>query len=278
MKNLIKTNLVKYPRLYEVCRRSYHFANFRSIAKNKIKIAERNLRLYKYFEYVYSNELDYLRQHCKDLEKSFEESKSITHKCLYFPKVDFEKSTPYSEFCSGSENSYIKHYLTKNRWAGLSSDQAFYLEATSLKRLWDIREISRLPHFPFPVLHGVSEQEFIVKMSYCGWSLDQLPIPRKPIKVNNHIQQIENIVNMLIKAKIMHLDLRSDGKNLCIEPSGKLSLIDFDIVVINNECPLSWQIARRKAIVKRFPEGYYNWAFNKINRALLKHKDKLELL
>ncbi|NWO07456.1 MAG: hypothetical protein HLX50_17730 [Alteromonadaceae bacterium] len=277
LKQKIKDVLYRYPRVYSAFERAFHFINFRSIARDKMQAQERQLRLYKYFEVVYDHEMEYLRQHCRELERGGGESLNTTRMHPYFPKVEIDSSASYIKPHPQPERSYIKHYATKNRWAGLSADQAFYLEASSLQRLLDIRSSNQLHHFPFPVLKGVSEEKLTVEMSHCGWSLDQLPRQGAPIKIKDHKLQVENIVNMLIKAKVLHLDLRSDGKNLCVDSKGNLSLIDFDIVVVNDERPLSWQIARRQSIMRRFPEGYYVWAFNKIHRALSKHSGRLEL-
>lgn len=140
------------------------------------------------------------------------------------------------------------------------------------------REASQFDHFPFPVLIKISEENLTVEMSYCGWSLDQFPWLVKPLKILNYKAQVENIVAMLVKSRVMHLDLRPDGKNLCVDREGNISMIDFDIVVINDEKPLSGQIKRRAIKTKNFPDGYQTWAVNKINRALLKYSDQLELL
>jgi len=43
-------------------------------------------------------------------------------------------------------------------------------------------------------------------------------------------RQIDCILNLLSKANITHLDLNDNGKNICINEDGHLSIIDFDIM------------------------------------------------
>lgn len=47
-------------------------------------------------------------------------------------------------------------------------------------------------------------------------------------------EQIECIIYNLKKCKIKHLDMHSNGKNICINKKGIISLIDFDIAAIDN--------------------------------------------
>lgn len=107
LKQGIKTLLTEYPRIYRVCEWVFHFANFRSIAQNKIKAQERELRLYKYFEVVYDYELEYLRQHCRELEQGKGESLNIVRIRPNFPKVEFGCSVSDIQPHPGSEKSYI---------------------------------------------------------------------------------------------------------------------------------------------------------------------------
>lgn len=277
IKNSVKKKLSKYPFLYSCGWRVYHFLNFRKIARSKIEMYRRQLRLYRYFEVIYAYELEYLREHCRKLEMFGSGSPIKNSSLTVFPRVSFTGKWAEGPNLSGN-SVYVKRYQTKNRWGGLSADQAFYLEVVSLRRLNAVRECNKFCHFPFPILIEASESDVTIKISHCGWSLDQLESVREKIRVENTKSQIENIVALLIKSEVMHLDLRPDGKNICVDPFGNLSLIDFDIVVINDERPLSWQIERRRDIVRKFPDGYYVWAVSKINRALQKHSDKLELL
>lgn len=47
-------------------------------------------------------------------------------------------------------------------------------------------------------------------------------------------EQIECIIYNLKKCKIKHLDIYPNGRNICINNKGIISLIDFDIASIDN--------------------------------------------
>ena len=47
-------------------------------------------------------------------------------------------------------------------------------------------------------------------------------------------EQLKCIIYNLKKCKIKHLDMHPNGKNLCINERGIISVIDFDAAVINN--------------------------------------------
>src|SRR5690554_7404694 len=129
----------------------------------------RQLRLSNYFEIVYANELDYLRDRCRELEETVASFSSGPESPFQarFPKPDFRKED-LTTFSSSGNDSYLKEYQTKNRWAGLTADQAFYLEVECLRRLDDIRKLNKFDHFPFPIIFEASEPNLTLRMSYCG--------------------------------------------------------------------------------------------------------------
>ena len=81
----------------------------------------------------------------------------------------------------------------------------------------------------FPTLLNYRKHSFI-KLSYQGIDLRELKKKRNVIYINNLDKQIRCIYNTLKKCKIAHLDINNNGKNICINKNGTLSLIDFDIM------------------------------------------------
>lgn len=270
----VKNCVSPWPRLSSSLSGVYHAVNFRRIARARLTMYEQQLRLHRYFESIYQAELDYLREHCRSLEKQVAKPNHSSAMPVLFPAVPEETRTTRTR-----KGIYVKHYSVKNRWAGLDERQAAYLEAESLRRLEDGGS-SRINsgHYPFPRLLSVSEADPSVVMSSCGRSLDMLDAEAGKLQVPEHKQQIAYIVDRLVHTGVMHLDLRPDGKNLCVDAHGNLSLIDFDIVALQGEPPLSYQIKRRSGIALRFPGGYEGWARSKLMRALERHQDALELL
>ena len=90
----------------------------------------------------------------------------------------------------------------------------------------------------FPILLSYNTDNYELTLSDCGYSLDiykNLINQKKiePIKINNIDEQINCIIYNLKKNRIKHLDIYN-GKNLCVNKKGTISMIDFDIASINN--------------------------------------------
>ena len=67
-------------------------------------------------------------------------------------------------------------------------------------------------------------------MSNQGIDLKTLKKKNKIFYIKNLDEQIKCIYDTLEKCQIAHLDLNDNGKNICINEKGILSLIDFDIM------------------------------------------------
>lgn len=92
-------------------------------------------------------------------------------------------------------------------------------------------------HFPKIITCNLEKYKFI--LTNCGYSLDKYELlvktkKIKPIIIKNVDEQIECIIYNLKKCKIQHLDMVYNGKNICINNKGIISLIDFDIASIDN--------------------------------------------
>ena len=110
-----------------------------------------------------------------------------------------------------------------------------------------------------------------------GLPLDQVCLNGPAIVVNNPARQIEEIVRLMEVAGVRHLDLRPDGKNLCVSHEGRLMLIDFDVAVLEGEMPLSAQVFERYSEACAHPQGYQGWASEKLHAMLELHRDRLVL-
>jgi hypothetical protein len=127
-----------------------------------------------------------------------------------------------------------------NLWNGLTRKEGFDLEKDCLiilnsnfKCLCDVK----CEHFPKIISYNADKYKFI--LSNCGYSLDKYALlvktkKIKPIIIKNMKEQIECIIHNLKNCKIKHLDLIWNGKNICINNKGIISLIDFDIASIDN--------------------------------------------
>jgi len=102
------------------------------------------------------------------------------------------------------------------------------------------------PHFPVMVSNKIKSGGHI-KMTYQGIDLQKMKRKKyllvdslSGLKTLNGLldasipRQIDCILNILYKANIVHLDLNDNGKNICINEAGHLSIIDFDIMYLKS--------------------------------------------
>ena len=94
-----------------------------------------------------------------------------------------------------------------------------------------------------------------IKMTYEGEDIQSIRRKKKIPRIKNVEAQIDCILNTLKFLNIVHLDLNDNGKNICIDSNGKISLIDFDIMYfksldsVNTLTPLMYRrISRFKEV------------------------------
>lgn len=272
-KKKVKSYFKKYPQVTRVLGFLYHVANFYRINKQRIENYEDQLRLYRYFETVYGKELDYLRDRCCELEAELEKSRPGFER-LFPTQNMLTNGLPGTSNCK--EGTFRKYYETKNRWVGMTARQRLYIESWCLKRL-NTSSPKGFESVYFPELYSVSTESSFIEMSHCGTSLDQICRNGPAIVVNNPARQIEEIVHLMEVSGVRHLDLRADGKNLCVSAEGRLTLIDFDIAVLEGEIPFSAQVFERYSEACAHPQGYRGWASEKLHAMLDSHGDRLIL-
>lgn len=87
--------------------------------------------------------------------------------------------------------------------------------------------------YHFPIIYKYEKNKYI-KMTNEGIDLKTLKQYNFKIKVKNVSEQIDCILKTLEVCNITHLDLNNNGKNICVNLNGKISLIDFDIMHMKN--------------------------------------------
>jgi len=272
-KQKAKNYFKKYPRTTKMLGFLYHVIDFYRINKRRIEIYEDQLRLHQYFETVYGKELDYLRDRCCDLEIRLENS-SPGFERLFPTRSMLPTDLPGPGNCK--EDTFQKYYETKNRWVGMTAGQRLYIESWCLKRL-NTSCSKAVASAHFPKLYRVSSESNAIEMSHCGTSLDQIYQGSPSIVVDNSAVQIEEIVRLMEEAGVRHLDLRPDGKNLCVSHDGRLTLIDFDVAILEGQMPLSAQVFERYIEACAHPQGYRGWASEHLHAMLELHSDRLIL-
>lgn len=126
-----------------------------------------------------------------------------------------------------------------SKWSGLTNKEQYILEKTCLEKLNNNFRClckNKCNHFP----KIISASGGVLKLTNCGVSLNNYKNYVKnneidPIVIKNKEEQVKCILHNLKKNKVKHLDMVTNGKNLCVSETGVLSLIDFNIASINNE-------------------------------------------
>ena len=126
-----------------------------------------------------------------------------------------------------------------SKWSGLTNKEQYILEKTCLEKLNNNFRClckNKCNHFP----KIISASGGVLKLTNCGVSLNNYKNYVKnneidPIVIKNKEEQVNCILHNLEKNKVKHLDMVTNGKNLCVSETGVLSLIDFNIASINNE-------------------------------------------
>lgn len=107
--------------------------------------------------------------------------------------------------------------------------QNFILELDCLSRINEAVDEQDLPRH-FPVLVDFDPDKLTITCSHDGESLEIL---RKPVHIPNPAAQIRQITETLAQARIKHLDMHPSGKNLLVDPKGRLTVVDFDMAQVD---------------------------------------------
>ena len=120
-----------------------------------------------------------------------------------------------------------KNSRTRFKINGMTRKQNFFLELDAISRInIAMRELGIDKHFPLLVDYSCNYKS--ITLSHVGISLKDL---QEPIFVTNVDIQIDSICKVLEAAKVKHIDMQPNGKNLVINEAGIISLIDFDMAI-----------------------------------------------
>ena len=157
-----------------------------------------------------------------------------------------------------------------NRWNGLTRTEAYNLEKECLACIKNNFEcLCKIKHNHFPELIEFDDEKYQFILSNCGISVKEYTkLKKNNIIITNKEEQVNCIVENLKKMNIIHLDMSPNGKNMCINEDGIISIIDFDIAIINNNI-LSEQI---KKLYNQYTikDNYYDNVRKKILKILNK--------
>ena len=148
----------------------------------------------------------------------------------------------------------IKKYETKNRLCHMgiiSKKSNIFYQSTYLRYKLEkeallliqknFKCVCKNKNYHFPKILNYDDNKYKLYLSINGISLNKyksflkLNINEK-IKIKNKEEQINCIIHNLNKCKIKYIDLKP--ANVCINNKGIISLIDFDLCVINDNPPL----------------------------------------
>lgn len=120
-----------------------------------------------------------------------------------------------------------KRYVNKTQ-----GSKRYKIESNCLEKLQSNFECICLNTYHFPKI--IQKKKTCLFLSNCGVSLDNDFEFEVPTNFSFYEKQIDCIIHNLKKNKIIHLDMSTSGKNLCISAKGIISMIDFDIVKYKN--------------------------------------------
>lgn len=113
------------------------------------------------------------------------------------------------------------------------------LDIKNAKKL-EVQCYKLLNSIHFPKLISIDKPN-VIRIEHKGESLNLI---KKKIKIPHYKSQIDRIINEFRKKRIVHLDMHESGKNICVTDNGIISIIDFDIAVIDNN-PLSNRLEQK---------------------------------
>ena len=131
----------------------------------------------------------------------------------------------------------LKSYRVKIKPStGLDQYGSFLLEISCLKKLEkDYECICNIKKTHFPKLLKIDSKHRQISLTNRGKSVKDIIDKNKNIKPINVEEQMNCIIHNLKKYQIRHLDMAINGKNMCINKKGTISLIDFDYASVGDK-------------------------------------------
>ena len=125
----------------------------------------------------------------------------------------------------------------------------------------------------FPILYKYDDINHTFVLSNCGKTIKYIKSPCTGKRIREYYHknlntQVDCILYNLKKNKIKHFDMYN-GRNLCINKKGVVSLIDFDTAVIDNNY-LSETIKNR-------PENTNNYYEESYKRYMLEYLNQFNI-
>lgn len=115
-------------------------------------------------------------------------------------------------------------------WTGLSAEQAFYLECECLHRLACAGQAGA-QHFP--QLVAIAPETLSFEITHQGRTVLDLVTQGRRLALPNIEDQLARIAASLRRARVVHLDMHEDGRNLAVSSDGRISVIDFDLAALD---------------------------------------------
>ena len=127
-------------------------------------------------------------------------------------------------------NNFRMKRMRYDRWHLLPPERAFRLSVTALQRLERSAEALNVTSRHFARLLVVNNKTLTYTMTNQGRPLHTV----KGFVLVDLQQQVHDMIAVMKRAEVRHLDCAS-CKNFVINDAGVISLIDFDIVVVNQD-------------------------------------------
>lgn len=143
------------------------------------------------------------------------------------PRADKVKHPAYPD------KTHKKVFKSRYRnWNAMSAYQNFILELDCLSRInetmWSIEKVK---HFPILVDYDIESLE--ITISHNGESLNQIQNGGIRIERSEAKRQVIDALDILDKAKVVHLDMCRSGKNIVINNKQVFTFIDFNMAQAN---------------------------------------------
>ena len=130
---------------------------------------------------------------------------------------------------------FVKSFRDK-KCNGLDKNNAFLLELKCLQKINKYYScICSVPRKHFPKIVEINNEKKTISLSNRGFSVKDIIEKKINIKPIHIEEQINCIVHNLKKKKIRHLDMCENGKNICVNKKGTISLIDFDYASVGDK-------------------------------------------